>query len=310
MSGAALVLLNPTAGRGRAGRLWAELSPLLRARWPGLLIHRTTGPGDAERRTAEWARQAEPGPIVVLGGDGTVHEAVNGPPVEGPTPAVALIPGGTGNDVARNTGVPLDPVAAVNLIGRTGPRLLDLGSLEFREPGGTPRRVTFLNSVSMGVSPAANRHAQALRRILPGRLCYTLGGIVALLTAPRRRFELETLSRKEFEGDALNITFANGRGFGGGMRIAPDASPWDGELDRVIIGKLGLFRSLLALARLRGGGHVGMPEVHITRTAIRTLIRSPGAALHLEADGHDYPAEGPVTVSVRPGALRLINAAG
>ena len=309
MSGAALVLLNPAAGRGRAGKLWTEFSPLLQARWPRLQFHQTTGPGDAERRAAEWARQAEPGPIVVLGGDGTVHEAVNGPPVEGPMPPVGLIPAGTGNDVARNTGVPLNPAAAVDLIGRAGSRLLDLGALEFRDPGGTPRLVTFLNSVSMGVSPAANRHARALRRVFPGRLCYTLGGVVALLTAPRRRFELETTGGREFEGDALNITFANGRGFGGGMRIAPDASPWDGQLDRVIIGRLGLFRSLLALARLRGGGHRSMPEVHITRTAFQTRIRSPGTALDLEADGQDYPAAGPVTISVRPGALRLINAA-
>jgi diacylglycerol kinase (ATP) len=310
VNGAALVLLNPTAGRGRAGRLWTELSDLLKARWPALQLHETTGPGDAQRRAAEWARQAGPGPIVVLGGDGTVHEAVNGIPGEGPAPALAVIPAGTGNDVARNTGVPLEPRAAADLIGRIGPRLLDLGSLEFREPGGSLRRVTFLNSVSMGVSPAANRHAQALRRVLPGRLCYTIGGVVALLTAPRRRFALGTGDGMEFEGDALNITFANGRGFGGGMRIAPDASPWDGQLDRVIIGKLGLFRSLLALARLRGGGHAGMAEVQITRTATGTHISSPGPLLHLEADGHDYPAEGPVTVSVRPGALELINAAG
>jgi diacylglycerol kinase (ATP) len=223
---------------------------------------------------------------------------------------LAVIPAGTGNDLARNTGVPLDPEAAVDLIGRAGPHLLDLGSLEFREPGGSLRRVTFLNSVSVGVSPAANRHAQALRRVLPGRLCFTVGGIVALLTAPRRRFALESGDRTEFEGEALNITFANGRGFGGGMRIAPDASPWDGHLDRVIVGKLGLFRSLLALARLRGGAHVDMPEVQITRTAARTQIRSPGPGLHLEADGHDYPADGPVTIAIRPAALQLINAAG
>ena len=310
MSAAALVLLNPTAGRGRAGRLWTELSPLLAARWPALQLHRTTGPGDAERRAAEWGRQNGPGPVVVLGGDGTVHEAVNGLMTEGPPPALGVIPAGTGNDAARNTGVPLDPHSAAVLIGRAEPRLLDLGALEFREPGGGPRRVSFLNSVSVGVSPAANRHAQRLRPVLPGRLCYTIGGVVALLTAPRRQFELSTGDGKEFKGDALNITFANGSGFGGGMRIAPDASPWDGQLDRVIIGKLGLARSLLALARLRGGGHVGMAEVRITRTSARTRISSPGPVLHLEADGHDYPAEGPVTVSVRPGAIQLINAAG
>jgi diacylglycerol kinase (ATP) len=310
VSGAALVLLNPAAGRGRAGRLWTEVSPLLKPRWPELLLYRTTGPGDAEQRAAEWVRKVSPGPVIVLGGDGTVHEAVNGMAAEGPMASLAVIPAGTGNDVARNTGVPLDPGVAADLIGRAEPRLVDLGSLEFREQDGGPRRVTFLNSASMGVSPAANRHARALRRVLPGRLCYTVGGVVALLTAPRRRFQLGTGDGREFEGDALNITFANGRGFGGGMRIAPDASPWDGQLDRVIIGNLGLFRSLLALARLRGGGHAGMAEVRITRSAATTRVESPGPVLHLEADGHDYRIDGPVTIAVRPAALRLINAAG
>ena len=309
MSDAALVLLNPTAGRGRAGKLWSELSPRLKDRWPALRLHATTGPGDAERRVTEWAGQDGAGPIVVLGGDGTIHEAVNGMPAVGPPP-LAVIPAGTGNDVARNTGVPLDPWAAAELIGRTGPRLLDLGSLEFREPGGTLRRIGFVNSASMGVSPAANRHARTLRRILPGRLCYSVGGVVALLTAPRRRFEVGTGEPGDYEGRALNITFANGRGFGGGMRIAPGASPWDGRLDRVIIEEMGLFRSLLALTRLRSGGHVGMAEVAITRIAGVTRVGSPGPALQLEADGHDYRAEGPITVSIRPGALQLLNAAG
>ena len=310
MSGAALVLLNPTSGRGRAGRLWRELSPRFLERWPALRLHETTGPGDAERQAAGWALLQSAGPIVVVGGDGTVHEAVNGLPEDGRAPPVAVIPAGTGNDVARNTGIPLEPGAAADLIGRAEPRSLDLGSLEFRESSGTTRRVAFLNSASLGVSPAANRYARALRRMLPGRLCYTAGGVVALLTAPRRRFEIRTGDREEFEGGALNLTFANGRGFGGGMRIAPDASPWDGLLDRVLIGELGLFRALIALARLRGGGHVRMPEVQITRTAGPTRVSSPGPALHLEADGHDYLVEGPLTIAIRPGALQLINSGG
>ena len=309
MSGGALVLLNPISGRGRAGRLWRELSPRFMERWPALRLHETTGPGDAERQAAGWARLESAGPIVVVGGDGTVHEAVNGLPEEGPAPSVVVIPAGTGNDVARNAGIPLEPGAAADLIGRAEPRLLDLGQLEFPADGKI-RRVAFLNSASMGVSPAANRHAQTLRRMLPGRLCYTAGGVLALLTAPRRRFEIRTGDRKEFEGGALNLTFANGRGFGGGMRIAPDATPWDGLLDQVLIGELGLFRALLALARLREGGHVRMPEVQITRTAGPTRVSSPGPALHLEADGHDYRVEGPLTIAIRPGALQLINSAG
>ena len=90
MSGAALVLLNPAAGRGRAGRLWTEVSPVLKPRWPELLLYRTTGPGDAEQRAAEWVRIVADHPVIVLGCDGTVHEAVNGMAAEGPMASLAV----------------------------------------------------------------------------------------------------------------------------------------------------------------------------------------------------------------------------
>ena len=91
-----LAIINPVAGRGRAELRWRELRAA--ASDTALLDYRTTGPGDAARRAAEWARSAGAGPIIVIGGDGTVHETVNGLHSAGNLLPIAVLPAGTGND--------------------------------------------------------------------------------------------------------------------------------------------------------------------------------------------------------------------
>ncbi len=310
MNGSALAILNPTSGGGHASWLWSRLRPALEARVPRLVVHETTGPGDAERRAAEWARSGETGAIIVVGGDGTIHETVNGLAGAGSPVPLGVIPTGTGNDFARNSGLPLDPELALARLWQGAGRRLDLGRLRFHEPAGTERSVVFLNSTSVGVSPAANRHARRLRPFLPGRLCFVTGGVVALLTAQRRRFMVTDASGIVYEGTALNITVANGVGFGGGMQISPDSSPWDGVLERVIIGRVGLGRALLGFSRVKHGAHIGMPEVTVTKTAGETTIESEEAPLHVEADGHDFLATGKIMVSIEAAAVRILGTEG
>lgn len=309
MSGAVLAILNPTSGRGRATRHWWRLRRTIETHFPHLVVHETAGAGDAARRAAEWGRSGETGAIVVVGGDGTIHEVVNALAVADTPVPLGVIPSGTGNDFARNAGIPLDPdLAAERLVEGAG-RRLDLGRLRFRQPDGEERNVVFVNSTSVGVSPAANRYAQRLGPFLPGRLCYVTGGVAALLTQPRRRFTVTEAGRTVHQGKTLNITIANGAEFGGGMRISPDSSPWDGMLERVIIGEVGLGRALLAFSRLRQGAHIGMSEVTVAKLTEATTIEADGA-FHVEADGHDYVSDGPLTVSVEVGALRVLGVDG
>jgi len=301
VSRAALVILNPVSGRGRTTRLWWRLRRGVEQHFPHLLVHETTAPGDAGRQAAIWAAAGEPGPILIVGGDGTIHEVVNGLfPGERRIP-FGVIPAGTGNDFARNAGIPLDPDLAVERLGRGSGRLLDLGQLHFRDPAGVERHVVFLNSTSVGVSPAANRHAQWLG--------YTIGGVAALLTEHRRRFAVSEGGRMVHEGKALNITMANGAGFGAGMRISPDSSPWDGVLERVIIGPIGLGRALLAFARLKRGRHIGMAGISVGKAAGETTIESDGA-LQVEADGHEFRAAGKITISLEAGAIGVLGVGG
>jgi diacylglycerol kinase (ATP) len=318
-----LVIVNPVAGHRRGAAVWRHAEPALRAAAPDLELQTTTMPGHAEALAAEWEQAHPHGLLLVVGGDGTVHEVVNGLLRDGSTTTLlGLVPAGTGDDFARCTGTPLDPKAAVERLSgflqcstRATTReetatattfRVDLGRLRFREPGGTARSRVFLNSVSLGLAPRGNRLARAMGRVVPGRLRYPMGGMAALLAGTPERYRVTEQGVVRFEGEALNLTIANGPTFGGGLRISPASSLTDGVLEQVIIGRLSLVRALTALARLYGGTHVAMRGVSVDPVRGALTIENEAAVLLVEADGQELEAAGGLTVEPMPGALTLL----
>ena len=302
-----LAIVNPVANRGGSAALWRRLQSAVQRRLPDLTIQSTLGPGHGEALAGEWARGRPFGMVLVIGGDGSIHEVVNGLVAATRAPRLAVIPSGTGNDFARNTGIPLDPDAAVARLGEAAARAVDLGRIRFRRVDGAEESRVFINSVSVGVVPRANRIAHHLRRVLPGRLCYALGGIAALFGHGRRRFRISSGDTMAWDGEALNLTYANCASFGGGMRISPGSMPDDGILEQVIIGEMGRTRALLALSRLYAGTHVAMRGVGVTPVAETTRIRSGAGPLLIEADGQEFISNGELIVEPLPGALTLFN---
>jgi diacylglycerol kinase (ATP) len=302
----ALAIVNPAANGGGSATLWRRLEASVRARLPDLTIQPTQGPGDGEALALEWAARHPGGLVLAVGGDGSVHEVVNGLVAATGEPRLAVIPSGTGNDFARNTGIPADPDAAVARLGQSGSRPVDVGRIRFRNPGGAEATRVFVNSVSVGVSPEANRIAYRIRRVLPGRLRYALGGVAALLRLGPRRFRVTSGDTVTWDGEALNLTVANCATFGGGMRISPGSLPTDGIFEQVIIGRMGRIAALLALSRLYTGTHVTMRGVSVTPVRSRLCIDSTGP-LRIEADGHEFVSDGELTVEPLPGILSLAN---
>jgi diacylglycerol kinase (ATP) len=303
---AALAIVNPIAGRGKAGRHWAALEVSLRRHFPDLSVRYTTEPGDAERWARAWS--AEPGnrPVFADGGDGTVHEVVNGLLATADHACLGIIPLGTGNDFAGTAGVPMPIPASLSRLGAT-PRQFDVGRVRFQEPGGGERSRCFLNSTSVGVVPHANRMAGRLKGILAGRVSYTLGGIGGLAAASMGRYRTTSMGRVLHEGPALNITIANGARFGAGMRISPASRADDGVLDQVVIGNLSKLRALAALSRLHAGTHVRMRGVMVTPLPGPLTIRREDGPLLVEADGEEFQAGMEMVVDVLPGAIRVVN---
>jgi len=257
----------------------------LRPRFGRLPVHAVSEPGEAERLAADLAGSCDP--LVVLGGDGTIHEVANGlPPDRGPDgPAIGLLPGGTGNDLARGLGLPPDPVAAAQVLAGGVPRRLDLLDCGARRAA---------NGVNAGFAAAATqRLSRRMKRAL-GPLAYVAGGLLAGLAPPTWPARVEVDGRV-VDGEALAVVIGNGGSFGGGRRLLPEADPADGLLD-VLVVPAGHSRARLARALARHRLE-GLPTM-------RGLVATVATPMPCRLDGE--PAATPARVAVLPGAWRVL----
>ena len=301
--GVALALVNPAASGGRAGRLWPRLLADLRSKFPELTHRYTEGPGSATVIAREWCQAHPDATLLVAGGDGSVHEVVNGAVSAGPF-RLGVIPLGSGNDFARNVGLPLDPAAAVRRLSAAS-RPIDLGQVSFHAGDQRVTRV-FLNSLSLGMSVRANALARRSSLIPRGRMRYGLAGLRAAWTATAERYEV-TSGAIRFDGMALNLTVANGPSFGGGMQISPDSSLSDGVLELIVIRPMRRMRRLAALARLQQGSLLELPELSAMATREPFRVTAGAGSRLVEVDGEELLTAGPLTIEVLPGRVTLLS---
>lgn len=225
-----------------------------------------------------------------------MHEVVNGLLGGLERGVVGIVPLGTGNDFAGTTS------AALARLGGP-PRRFDAGRIRFAD--GSTR--VFLNSASVGVVPHANRLAGRLKKVIPGKAPYSLGGAGALLGASSGDYLVRSGEKTLHEGAALNITLANGARFGGGLRISPASRADDGALDAVIIGNIGKVKALIALSRLSTGGHIGMEGISAVTAEGAVRIERRDGEMLVECDGEEYQAGRAITIEPLPGAIELVN---
>jgi YegS/Rv2252/BmrU family lipid kinase len=262
-----------------------EALGLLRPRFGRVPVHPASDPGDAQALTAELAGEVDV--LLVFGGDGTVHEVANGLPLGGDGPLVALLPAGTGNDLARAIGVPPDPVAAAAELAQAGPRTLDLLDCGDRRAA---------NGINAGFAAAATDVlSRRVKRAL-GPAAYVVGGVWAGLDPPTWPARVEVDGRV-VEGEALAVVVGNGGSFGGGRWLIPDADLGDGLLDVLVVpasaSKAKLARHLAKDGRLPGD----LPRL---RGPSATVVTDMPCRL----DGEPLPTPG--SVAVIPGAWQVL----
>ncbi len=270
----------PTACVAHVGSAAWERLPealrLLRGRFGRVPVYPASDPGDAESLAAELA--AEVDVLMVFGGDGTVHEVANGLPVPA-GPVIALLPGGTGNDLARAIGIPPDPVAAATELAGARPRSLDLLDCG-------PRRAA--NGVNAGFAAAATEVLSPRVKRLLGPVAYLAGAVRAGVNPPTWPARVEVDGRV-VEGEALAVVVGNGGSFGGGRWLIPEADVGDGLLDVLVVpadtSKAELARHLARDNRLPGD----LPRL---RGPSATVVTDMPCRL----DGEPAPTPGSVTV--------------
>jgi YegS/Rv2252/BmrU family lipid kinase len=266
----------------------------------------TKGPGHA-RMLAEACRKDRVDVVAVVGGDGTLNEVsqayldADGRPLEGPD--LALVPFGTGGDFRRTWGLPSDLDAAIERIVRAEPRRLDLGILELVTHEGGPLRRAFVNVASFGLGGLTAGIVNRGSKWLGGKAAFYLGvmrGIAAYRNAPVR---VRVDGAVFHEAPIVNVAIANGRYFGGGMMIAPEAAPDDGLLDIVVIGDIGALGVVAHTPDLYSGKHVELDVVTTTKgVVVEAEPLAPRGQVLVEVDG-ETPGRLPLRASVAPGAL-------
>jgi YegS/Rv2252/BmrU family lipid kinase len=288
MDRAVRLIVNPSAGAGRAARLLPAVEAALRAHGIAFGVERTESIEHA-REIARAARDA--GEVAAaMGGDG-LAAAVAGE-LRDSDATMALLPGGRGNDLARKLGIGHDPVAAVAMLAAGRERRIDVA-----EAGGR----VYVGILSAGFDSEVNAIANATRLPL-GTLVYAYGALRALWSwRPARWDVVVDGTERAFTGYAVAV--ANSGVFGGGMWLVPDASLDDGLLDVALTADRPKVAYLRGLRKVFDGSHVHDPGFELLRG--REVAFSADRPFTAYADG-DPIADLPATVRVLPRALRVI----
>ncbi|WP_028568629.1 diacylglycerol kinase family protein [Salinispora tropica] len=291
------VLANPRAGRGRHRGLLPTVVHRLAAGGHPVRVLDARTPAQA-RAVCRAAVDDGAAALVAVGGDGTVHlalQAVAGTPVP-----FAVVPAGTGNDFAGDTGFPADPLAAADAIaaalrhGRSHP--IDLARATAAD--GTQRWYGAV--LAAGIDAIINERANRMRWPRGPRR-YDLAILVELSRLRPRRYTLR-LDGVTYELDAVLVAVGNCASYGGGMRICPAADPTDGLLDVVVGGRFNRRTLLRVKSRIYPGTHVDHPLV---RSFQARTVEVAAAGITSYADG-ERVAELPVTITAAPAAVRLL----
>ncbi len=307
-----LVIVNPVAGRGRARRQWPVAARALRAAGVDFDAVTTTGVGEAimlaERGAAEY------GAVVAAGGDGTVHEVVNGllRAGEGAAPAaLGVLPLGSGDDFAKmlppqaaiGSRVP-DGHTAIARIARAQPRRFDAGRLDSDTLApGTP--CYFANGMDIGFGAQGAANAAAMPKWLKGQAAYFGALAKTLVSYPRLCVRMSVDGVPGVIRETTMAAVMNGRCFGSSFWVCPAAQADDGLFDVMLAQVLSRSEILGLVPKILRGRHVDDPRVRLLRA--RSVVFESEVPMAVEADGElPFPAARRVAVSVLPAALPVL----
>ncbi|MCL1922711.1 MAG: diacylglycerol kinase family lipid kinase [Propionibacteriaceae bacterium] len=297
------LVVNPTAGRGRALKILPKvLTELLRGLPEGSLnVLQANNYHEAQKFCREAVESAQTSPetrdcLVVMGGDGLMHLGVNA--AGGTGVRLGMIPAGTGNDMCRSVGIPLDPVKAAHIIVGGHTMAMDLTSVVGQlAHGGTQRYVGTV--VATGYDARVGIRGATMSKAW-GSLAYAVAALVELKKFEPVNYRLR-IDGQERNLPAMFVAVANGGYYGGGMHVAPTASVTDGLLEITIAHPVSSMTLLRLLPAMFNGSFVSDPAIE--RLQAKEVIVDGDGLVGL-ADGEAL-GQPPLGVTIEPGALTV-----
>jgi diacylglycerol kinase (ATP) len=291
-------LVNPASANGKTGRRWPQIARAANAmglRGEAIFSERRGQLGELAREAADEGATL----LVVVGGDGTVHEVVNGI-AQREGVELAVVPRGTGWDFARTHGIPkrLRKVLRIAIEGTARP--FDLGRAAYAGDG-SEVSAWFANMASVGMSGSVARKANATTKALGAKTSYlfALGVVFARWNNVHLRVRVDDEERNALMEDVI---VAVGRYLAGGMMITPDAEPDDGLFDVLLIGDVTKTELVRVMPKIYRGTHLPHPKGELLRG--RSVSIEADDPLPIQLDG-EQPGTTPARFEIVPKAIRL-----
>jgi YegS/Rv2252/BmrU family lipid kinase len=288
------VLVNPHGGTGSGRKILERIKPVFAAASKQLEVHVTERAGHAAELANKLDLSRCEG-LCLIGGDGTIHEVINGLMTrDSPTTVpLGIIPGGTGNTILQHFDCH-DPIDAAKRIvaGETQP--FDIAQVT------TNSEVTYCgNVIGWGAFADINQLAESWRRLGPSR--YSIAAITYIASPKQRRAKL-TLDSQVIEDDFLLIALCNTQFTGKGMHLAPSADSADGKLEVVMVRDATRFQMLRLFQKIFNGSHVSLPFVETRQVQSARIEHEDADCLTLDGE---LKGSTPASVTVIPSALRI-----
>lgn len=283
-------IVNPRAGRGKAGNFSRLLTRWLVQKDESHTVVYTDGPMHA----AELARlHADSHDVVVaVGGDGTIHEVING--LVGKSTQLAIIPVGTGNDLVKVLGIPLNAKKAFeNVFKPALVKSIDVGKANERY---------FINGLGIGFDALVVKKSKTVR-MLRGNFVYLYAVLVTLWKYSYQTLNL-AFNKSKREDDLFMLTIGNGPSLGGGFFLTPNARPDDGIFDLCMIRKMNKLHILKNLIKVYSGKHIYDPHVEMSTTKKITISAEMPFPAHVDGEILGYEIE-KLIVELIPSAIKV-----
>ena len=300
------VIVNPNAGRRKGEKDWPEIARLFveaNIRYKSMFTQHRIHAIRMARKYVEMGYQN----IIVVGGDGTMNEVVNGIFTQSKRPSnnitVGLIPVGTGNDWCRMFGIPYDYKSAIDVITGGKTFLQDVGWVKFQQEGMEKNRY-FVNMAGMGYDAlVAEKKNKQKDQGKGGTLSYMLNIFSSLFSFKETMIEISVDGEDVLKAPVFTMNVGICKFNGGGMMQLPNAIPDDGILDMTVIKKLSRFKVVSSVAKLYDGSFTRMPQVKTFKG--KSIVINSKPEVYMEADGESL-GHSPFKFGIVPKSLKVI----
>jgi YegS/Rv2252/BmrU family lipid kinase len=301
-------IVNPKAKNGYCLQIWERIENQLKEKQVSYLAVFTEYQGHAKKLASQIAQKnCEEKIIIAVGGDGTIHEVMNGV-VKNNNITLGFIPGGSGNDFSRGFQIPSEPVEALTVILRLMNQeslAIDIGKIKMTNQ----QEYNFINNMGAGfdavISYEVNqsRMKALLNKLSLGRLVYVYFLLKKLFTYKTTTIDLSIDGQKHIFEQTWFVTVSNQPYYGGGMKIAPTAEPDDGLFDITVVHQLSRLKLLLVFVSVFWGKHIHFKEVKTYKGKAISIHSTDSLFVH--ADG-EHVGHTPLTIQLQDKAVEVL----